>query len=164
MVSFWSVIGEILLQAGRPCGAVDDTALFLSLQTSPWVWRLKAWVWFLALNNYIQGWNLRSRMLTCFSLIPLPKDTRQSISDNFLLTGCSATQTSFKTWHSDDILQIHQVRKLESNVFTDGLGPYVFKFTLKGQCLGKSIEFTFPVNSVLRPYTMDQGPVCPKSL
>ena len=29
--------------------------------------------------------------------------------------------------------QIQQVRKLESNVFTNGFGPGVFKFTLKGR-------------------------------
>ena len=50
---------------------------------------------FLVLNIYNEG-NLGSRTLTCSSVIPLPKDTRQSISDNFLLTACSATQTSFK--------------------------------------------------------------------
>ena len=31
------------IHAGRPSGVVDDVALFSSLQTSPWVWRLKAW-------------------------------------------------------------------------------------------------------------------------
>ena len=55
--------------------------------------------------------------------------------------------------------QIQQVRKLESkNVFTDGLGPDVFKFTLKGHCLGESIKFTFPVNSVLGPRQRNRGP------
>ena len=32
------------IQAGRPFGVADDVALFSRLQTSPWVWRLKAWV------------------------------------------------------------------------------------------------------------------------
>ena len=64
---------------------------------------------------------------------------------------------------SDTKIIYRRYRKLESNVFTNGLGPDVFKFTLKGHCLGKSIKFTFPVNSVLRPLTTDQGPVCPKS-
>ena len=49
-------------------------------------------------------------------------------------------------------------------MLTNELGPDVFKIHVKGQCLGKRIKFTVPVNSVLRPYTMDQGPVFPKSI
>ena len=87
---YYKVIGEIRSRQGVLFGVVDDAALFLSLKTSPLVWRLKVWVWFLALNIYNQG-NLRSRTLTCSSLIPLSKDTRQSIpAHNFLHTGCLA--------------------------------------------------------------------------
>ena len=41
-------------------------------------------------------------------------------------------------------------------MFTNGLGPDVFKFTLKGHCLGKSIKVYFSSKLLLAAF--DNGP------
>ena len=66
------------IQAGRPCGVVDDVAFFQVYKPLLKCEDLGIEFQFLVLNVYNEG-NLGSGTLTCSSLIPLPKVTSKYI-------------------------------------------------------------------------------------